>query len=89
MGYEWDPIKSKSNYLKHGIYFADAVAVFQDDQSITIEDEHPEEKRFIEVGMGPFGKIIVTVYTYRGESIRIISARKATPNECKQYGEKR
>ncbi len=86
---KWDPKKSNSNYRKQGIYFADAASVFQDDLSITIEDVHPDEQRFITVGMDHFGKIIVVVYTYRNEPIRIISARKAMPNERKQYGEKR
>ncbi len=89
MGYLWDPKKAKANYQKHGVYFADAVYIFSDDQAIEIEDGRPEEQRFIILGMDAFGRILVVVYTWQNCDIRIISARKATPKERKQYGEKR
>jgi len=88
MNYQWDPKKSNSNYHKHGIYFSDAVSVFEDDLAITIEDDCSEEQRFITLGRDAFRRILVVVYTWRGDDIRIISARKATPNDRKQYGEK-
>jgi len=87
MEYQWDDKKAKSNHRKHGIEFADAVPVFADDFAITVEDDFPDEERFITIGMDAFGQILVVVYTWRGESIRIISARKATPYERKQYYE--
>lgn len=88
MKYQWNKKKAKSNHKKHDIYFADAVAVFSDERAVHIEDDVNGEERFIILGMDAFGRILVVVYTWRGEDIRIISARKATPNERKQYGEK-
>ena len=86
MGYEWDPNKAKQNLRKHGVAFADAVSVFSDDSAVTIEDINPEEERFATLGMDALGRILVVVYTWRKDNIRLISARKATENERKQYG---
>jgi uncharacterized protein len=86
MGYEWDPDKAKVNFRKHGIAFADAVSVFSDDSTITIEDINPDEARFATLGMDAFGRVLAVVYTRRKENIRLISARKATVKERKQYG---
>jgi hypothetical protein len=89
MDYEWDPRKAAANFAKHGISFADAVAVFGDEVAITIDDEFPDEVRMVTIGMDAFGRILVVVYTWRGEgTIRIISARRATRRERKQYEEK-
>ena len=87
MNYEWDPSKASNNLRKHGVSFADAVAVFADERALTIPDEHPAEERFITLGVDAFDRMLVVVYTYRGETIRIISARKATARERKQYME--
>ncbi len=85
MEYEWNDEKAASNVRKHRIDFADAVSVFADDAAITIVDEHPDEERFITIGIDAFGRILVVVYTWRGDHIRLISARKATRHERKQY----
>lgn len=85
MSYEWDENKAISNHQKHRIDFADAVSVFADDTAITILDEHPDEERFATIGMNALGQILVVVYTWRGDNIRMISARKATRPERKQY----
>ncbi|GAX43360.1 hypothetical protein NIES4075_43730 [Tolypothrix sp. NIES-4075] len=86
MEYEWDTNKAKSNYQKHGIDFADAVSVFADDFAITVMDEHPDEERFVTIGMDAMSIIIVVVYTLRADScIRLISACKATRRERHQY----
>ena len=85
MDYEWDPHKAKSNLRKHGIDFADATTVFSDEYALTIPDDDPDEERFITIGMDALGRILVVVYTWRGERIRVISARKAESDECKQY----
>jgi hypothetical protein len=88
MNYEWDPVKAASNRHKHGVSFADAVAVFSDDLALTLPDDHPTEQRFVIIGMDVFGEILVVVYTWRGEDrIRVISARKATRQERKRYEE--
>ena len=87
MSYEWDPNKAKSNYKKHRVKFSDAVGVFEDENGITIEDDHPSEARFITIGRDFLRRILVVVYTFRGVIIRIISARKATTREKQVYEE--
>lgn len=87
MNYEWDPNKAKSNYKKHGVKFADAVGVFEDENALTIEDEHKGEDRFITIGRDLLSRILVVVYTFRDIVIRIISARKATARERQMYEE--
>lgn len=87
MVYQWDQGKAAANLRKHGIDFADAVAVFSDDLAITIPDERFDEERFVTIGLDGLGNVLVVVYTLRGEAIRIISARKATKQERRQYEE--
>ena len=87
MNYEWDPNKAKSNYKKHGIRFADAVGVFEDEHAITIQDEHEHEDRHITIGRDFLSRILVVVYTFRDIVIRIISARKSTAREKRMYEE--
>ena len=87
MAYQWDNNKAASNLNKHGIDFADAVSVFSDDFSTTVNDDRFEEERFITIGIDAFGRVLVVVYTYRGETIRVISARRASPGEVKSYEE--
>lgn len=87
MNFEWDPNKAQSNYKKHGVKFSDAVGVFEDENAITIKDEHKNEERFITIGMDFLSRILVVVYTFRDVVIRIISARKATARERKVYYE--
>ena len=89
MAFEWDPDKAHRNLEKHGISFADAVEVLSDPYALTIEDRTSEEQRHITLGMDAIGRIPVIVYTWRGETIRIISARKATARERAQYEENR
>jgi uncharacterized DUF497 family protein len=72
---------------KHGIDFANAITVFDDLTAITIEDPDYDEERFVTIGMDAYGHILVVVYAWRGDIIRIISARKATKHERKQYEE--
>ncbi len=86
MEYEWDPKKAKTNLAKHGVPFADTVAVFSDDSAITIEDKQSSEERFVTMGMDALGRVLVVAYTWSGETIRIISARKATEKERRLYG---
>ncbi len=85
MEFEWDHQKAASNKKKHGVDFADAATIFDDLNAITLEDSHGQEQRFISIGLDCFARILVVVYTWRNETIRIISARKATQNEKKQY----
>lgn len=87
--YQWDKNKAKKNYGKHGILFSDTVSVFQDDLAITIEDDRQVEQRFVTIGMDAFDRLLVVVFTWRKNVIRIISARKANRKERKQYEEGR
>ena len=91
MSFEWDIPKAEANFKKHGVRFSEAVALFDDDFAITIEDDEsdPEEQRFVSIGAGARERIIVAVYCYRGANIRIISARVAEPHEREQYEENR
>ncbi|MDJ0591957.1 MAG: BrnT family toxin [Pleurocapsa sp. MO_226.B13] len=87
MRYQWDRNKAATNLNKHGIDFADAVSVFSDELAITIFDERFEEERFVTIGTDCFNRILVVVYTLRNDEIRLISARKATRKERRQYEE--
>ena len=71
----------------YGIELADAVSVFSDDLAITIPDNRFDEDRFVTIGMDAFGRILVVVFTWRGEDIRLISARLTERRERKQYEE--
>ena len=83
--FEWDKNKDRQNQEKHGVSFSDTFAVFEDPNALTIQDDEHEEERFVTIGMDCFGRVLVVVYTWRGDNIRIISARKATRPEVKQY----
>ena len=87
MVYQWNRDKAATNIRKHGVDFADAVSVFSDDLAITIPDERFGEERFVTIGLDVFGRVLVVVYTLRGDEIRVISARKATRQELRQYEE--
>lgn len=63
MDYEWDPAKAQANLDKHGIDFADAVTALEDETAITVEDDYPDEERFITIGIDALGRILVVVYT--------------------------
>ena len=82
----WDPNKAEINFRKHKIRFSDAEMALYDPFSMTLE-EHvvATEQRFVTVGSDAVGRIIAVVYSYRADTIRLISARKATPAERKQY----
>ncbi|MCJ7815577.1 MAG: BrnT family toxin [Xanthomonadales bacterium] len=82
----WDPVKAKSNRLKHRVFFSELEAVFYDPNAISIEDmDSIDESRFIVIGHDALGRLVVVVYTYRDTVIRIISARKASKTEQKVY----
>jgi len=87
--FEWDPEKAESNFIKHGIRFMEAASVFIDDQLLTTLDQSTEEERYIAVGRGYAARVLFVVYTVRGESIRLISARKATAKERGEYEQRK
>jgi uncharacterized protein len=86
--FEWDPDKAASNLRKHGIRFAEAVTVLEDEAALSMPDDSLDEERFVVVGMDSLARILVMVYAVRGDRIRVISARKATPRERLQYQRK-
>lgn len=90
MEFEWDTLKEKTNQRKHGISFVEAVPVFLDPFRIEHHDDREEhgEDRWRTVGLVN-GFELVVVYTMRGESIRIISVRKAESYERRTYWENR
>jgi len=86
MEFTWDINKSKKNIEKHGISFSEVEPVFFDPYAIEVKDEITDgEQRFAAIGMDALFRIIVVVYAYRDDSIRIISARKAEKSERKDY----
>jgi uncharacterized protein len=88
MRYEWDVAKAEMNAAKHGVRFSDAVAVFADEAALTLDDPHAGEERYATVGMDALARLLVVVYTWRGrDTIRLISARRATRSEQHQYAE--
>ncbi|MCI9575283.1 MAG: BrnT family toxin [Clostridiales bacterium] len=89
--FEWDEKKNDINQKKHGISFEEAKTVFYDEEALVIDDpEHSEEEeRFIILGLSKKANLLVVCHCYRASdtTIRLISARKATKSEAKQYQE--
>jgi uncharacterized DUF497 family protein len=83
--YEWDENKAQVNLDKHKIDFADAATSFEDEFAIHVPDDEPSEDRFLAIAMDSLGRVLVTAYTWRGDSCRIISSRKPTPREQRMY----
>lgn len=88
--FRWDAIKDRANQKKHGVSFEEAKSVFYDDNARLIRDpDHSdEEDRFILLGISSKLHMLLVCHCYRSNDriIRIISARKASKNERKQYG---
>ena len=91
ISFSWDERKNRSNQTKHGISFEEATTVFADENARLKHDSthSKDEDRFIILGFSAKLKLLVVAHAYREDEteIRIISARKATRNERKQYGE--
>ena len=85
MDIEWDDRKRLSNEAKHDVDFKDCEPVFYDEHAIVTTSQDRNEERFLVIGMDACLRVIVLVYCYRGDAIRIISARKATKRERKTY----
>jgi uncharacterized DUF497 family protein len=85
---EWDPVKARENFAKHAVRFGEATAVLEDDLALTMRDSFSEdEERWITLGRNEAGRILVVVFAWRGDNVRLISARSATPREKNQYEE--
>jgi len=87
--FTWDVQKNSANLKKHGVEFREAATVFYDPLSTTFPDEdHSErERRFLTIGVSVRGSVLVIAHTEEGDTIRIISARMATPRERRFYAE--
>ncbi len=87
MAYEWDENKAATNLSKHGVSFEEAKTVFDDPLYVDFYDpDHSyEEHRFILLGQSAQGRLLFVSYMERNGSIRLISAREATPSERRAY----
>lgn len=87
MQFEWDPAKAKQNYAKHKVSFEEVVTVFYDPLSVTLYDPDHSigERRFITIGFSSRGRLVFVSHTERGGTLRIISARCATPRERRKH----
>jgi len=85
--FEWDDEKARKNIKKHGVSFEEAATIFNDPKIATISDpDHSEtEERFVSLGMSFIQRLLAVIHTERNERIRLISARKATTTERKNY----
>ena len=89
MDFEWDDDKAASNWKKHGVRFAEAATIWQDDNAMEMPDpEHSEsEERWVRMGFSRKARVLTVVYIEKVENdrVRIISARTATRKEYEQY----
>lgn len=85
--FEWDDAKAEENLRKHGVSFSEATTIFGDPLARSVADplHSDDEGRFITMGQSRLRKTLVVVHTYRGELIRVISARAAAPRERRDY----
>lgn len=90
MKFGWNPQKAASNIKKHGISFDEALTVFADPFAAMFDDQLHSigEKREFVVGYSHSGRLLVVWFTERAEEIRIITARKATRIERRDYEER-
>lgn len=88
-GFAWDARKAQGNLAKHGVSFEEAATAFADPLSLTIldQDHSLEEARLLLLGRSARDRLLVVSHTDDGTTIRIISARPATPLERRQYAE--
>jgi uncharacterized DUF497 family protein len=86
MDVKWNPAKARANWKKHGVSFPDAEVVLRDPHALTREDpDAKDEQRFVTLGLDSMGRVLVVVYAYKGDDIRLISARKASFGERRHY----
>jgi uncharacterized DUF497 family protein len=86
MDFEFDPAKAAGNLRKHGVSFADAEGVFMDPLAMhRIDPDAEGEERLLTIGRGSASHLLVVVYTLRDDSIRMISARRASAAEIRAY----
>lgn len=87
--YEWDEDKNRLNRIKHGLSLADGIPVFSDLNALELLDDEVSEERYVRIGINTWKGVLVVVYCERHETvIRIISVRRATKNEERDYEER-
>ncbi|WP_448187752.1 BrnT family toxin [Azospirillum sp. sgz301742] len=85
MEFEWDEAKRLSNFDKHGVWFDDAIYIFEGRTVVRADPrDHGGETRFRAYGTVD-GRVLAIVYTWRGDVCRVISARKANDREQRAY----
>jgi uncharacterized DUF497 family protein len=91
LSFEWDPRKAASNLAKHAVSFEEAATVFGDPLGrISSDPRHStDEERFVILGVSRTRRVLIVMFVDRGEAVRIVSARRATPRERRNYEEKR
>ncbi|MHB1273764.1 MAG: BrnT family toxin [Rhodanobacter sp.] len=88
VGVEYDSAKAEANKRKHGVSFADAEQALRDPNAATMEDPDAEdEPRFVTLGMDAAGRLLLVVWTPRGDRVRVVSARKASRQETNIYAQ--
>lgn len=91
--FTWNPAKAATNKRKHGVSFSEAQTVFYDDEALLLDDpDHSKtEDRFVLLGLSASLRVLLVVHSYedRDDTIRMISARKATPTERSIYDKRR
>lgn len=92
--FDWDPAKAESNRRKHGVTFEAAMGVFGDPMALSLLDNESGqgEERWVTIGRNPASNLLLVVHTYielstERAAIRIISARRPTRREARQYQE--
>lgn len=86
MRFQYDPAKAAANLRKHGVSLADAEGVLEDPLAVTVEDpDAVGERRFVSIGLGSAGNLLVAVWTERDGECRLISARRPTRKEREHY----
>lgn len=90
MQFEWDDHKAEANVAKHGVSFNEALTCFYDPQQVAFYDpDHSEdEDRELLIAHSDKGRLLIVIYTLRGQTLRLISARKASRQEARTYAQK-
>lgn len=83
--FEFDPTRAVNNVRRRGVSFADAEGVFLDPAAVHIPDPEAADERFVALGLGSAGELLVVVYTVRGDRIGPIAARRPSRRERKRH----
>ena len=85
--FEWDRESARASLRRHGVDLADAALVFEDERALAMADRLAAvgERRLVTLGRDGLGRVLVVAYARRGDRVRLLSARKATPAELSRY----